>query len=85
MTLRTLNYGNYGIFLIMGNAGFCPSTVVVFGHSWKKPRGDRYCSKGYYQRYQKSCCYSVWTLMIRIGLWGTLDYTYIGLIREHWC
>ena len=28
MTLRTLNYGHYGIFLIMGNAGFCPSTVV---------------------------------------------------------
>ena len=28
MTLRTLNYGKYGIFLIMGNAGFCPSTVV---------------------------------------------------------
>ena len=28
MTLRTLNYGNYGTFLIMGNAGFCPSTVV---------------------------------------------------------
>ena len=28
MTLRTLNYGNYGIFLIMGHAGFCPSTVV---------------------------------------------------------
>ena len=27
ITLRTLNYGNYGIFLIMGNAGFCPSTV----------------------------------------------------------
>ena len=27
MTLRTLNYGNYGIFLIMGNAGLCPSTV----------------------------------------------------------
>ena len=27
MTLRTLDYGNYGIFLIMGNAGFCPSTV----------------------------------------------------------
>ena len=26
MTLRTLNYGNYGIFLIMGHAGFCPST-----------------------------------------------------------
>ena len=29
MTLRTLNYGNYGIFLIMGNAGFCPSTVLI--------------------------------------------------------
>ena len=29
MTLRTLNYGNYGIFLIMGNAGFCPSAVWV--------------------------------------------------------
>ena len=29
MTLRTLDYGNYGIFLIMGNAGFCPSTVVL--------------------------------------------------------
>ena len=29
MTLRTLNYGNYGIFLIMGNAGFCPSTVAL--------------------------------------------------------
>ena len=28
MTLRTLNYGNYGIFLIMGNAGFCPSAVL---------------------------------------------------------
>ena len=29
MTLRTLNYGNYGIFLIMGNAGFCPSAVSI--------------------------------------------------------
>ena len=28
MTLRTLNYGNYGIFLKMGNAGFCPSAVA---------------------------------------------------------
>ena len=27
ITLRTLNYGNYGIFLIMGNAGFISSTV----------------------------------------------------------
>ena len=34
MTLRTLNYGNYGIFLIMGNAGFCPSAVLLpFLHS----------------------------------------------------
>ena len=31
MALRTLNYGNYGILLIMGNAGFCPSTVVLEG------------------------------------------------------
>ena len=31
MTLRTLNYGNYGIFLIVGNAGFCPSTVSPKG------------------------------------------------------
>ena len=29
MTLRTLNYGNYGIFLSMGHAGFCPSTVII--------------------------------------------------------
>ena len=29
MTLRTLNYGNYGIFLLMGHAGFCPSTVPL--------------------------------------------------------
>ena len=28
LILRTLNYGNYGIFLIMGNAGFLSSTVV---------------------------------------------------------
>ena len=27
ITLRSLNYGNYGIVLIMGNAGFCPSAV----------------------------------------------------------
>ena len=29
MTLRTLNYGNYGIFLIMGNAG-CISSAVGY-------------------------------------------------------
>ena len=27
IALRTLNYGNYGIFLIMGDAGFVSSTV----------------------------------------------------------
>ena len=27
MTLRTLTYGNYGIFLLMGNAGFISSTA----------------------------------------------------------
>ena len=27
ITLRTLNYGNIGIFLVMGNAGFISSTV----------------------------------------------------------
>ena len=34
MTLRTLNYGNYGIFPIMGNAGFCPSTVLWGMGEW---------------------------------------------------
>ena len=29
MTFRTLNSGNYGIFLIMGDEGFISSTVVV--------------------------------------------------------
>ena len=28
ITSRTLNYGNYGIFLNMGNAGFISSTLV---------------------------------------------------------
>ena len=28
MTLRTLNYGNYGIFLMMGHARFMSSTVL---------------------------------------------------------
>ena len=27
MTLKTLNYGNYGIFFTMGNVRFRPSTV----------------------------------------------------------
>ena len=29
MTLRTLDYGTYGIFLILGHAGFFPSTVII--------------------------------------------------------
>ena len=29
ITLRTLIYGNYGIFLIMGNAGFLSSKVLI--------------------------------------------------------
>ena len=28
MTLRTLNYGNHGIFLVTGNAGFVSSAVA---------------------------------------------------------
>ena len=54
MTLRTLNYGNYGIFLIMGNAGFCPSTVVAQvermkldsarSFHWRKQRSTGPCS-----------------------------------------
>ena len=43
MTLRTLNYGSYGIFLIMGHAGFCPSTVwctpgLNTGHNLAGPK-----------------------------------------------
>ena len=29
MTLMALDYGNYGIFLIMGNAGFVSSTIAL--------------------------------------------------------
>ena len=29
MTLRALSYGNYGIFLIIENAGFISSTIPV--------------------------------------------------------
>ena len=52
MTFRTLNCGKYGIFLIMGNAGFCPSAVVSLKGAPSRPssrcdswmlcgRGDR--------------------------------------------
>ena len=33
--LRILNYENYGRFLIMGNAGFRPSTVSLAGVTLK--------------------------------------------------
>ena len=31
ITLRTLDHGHYGIFLIMGNGGFISSTVAFVG------------------------------------------------------
>ena len=35
ITFRTLNYGNYGIFLIMGNKGFISSALVrVYWQIW---------------------------------------------------
>ena len=42
MTLTTLNYGNYGIFLIMGNAGFCPSTVRLMDKILHYPYNKEY-------------------------------------------
>ena len=35
MTLRTLNHGNDGMFLIMGNAGFRSSTVFWVVHYYQ--------------------------------------------------
>ena len=40
MTLRTLNSGNYGIFLIMGDAGIIPSTL--FGDLERDPSLENY-------------------------------------------
>ena len=34
ITLRTLNYGNYGRFLILGTAGFISSTVCLTWEPW---------------------------------------------------
>ena len=50
LTLRTLNYGNYGIFLIMGNAGFCPSAVSLQIPQtrivdWNPPEDADHCIK----------------------------------------
>ena len=33
MTLRNLSYGNYGIFLVMVNAGFLSSAVFMQPHT----------------------------------------------------
>ena len=40
MTLRTLNYGNYGIFLIMGSAGriLSISSMLNFLRASGKPK-----------------------------------------------
>ena len=38
MTLRTLNYGNDAMLLIMGNAGFCPSTVLRLFRDHRKSK-----------------------------------------------
>ena len=32
-TVHDINCGNYGLFLIMGNAGFIPSTLMVFEYA----------------------------------------------------
>ena len=40
MTLRTPNYGNYGIFLIMGNAGFILSPVACPSREGKEMQGS---------------------------------------------
>ena len=53
MTLRTLNYGNYGIFFIMGTAGFCPSTVVTRGLSIKVLQDNRFMNQEIYVKAQK--------------------------------
>ena len=63
MTLRTLNYGNYGIFLIMGHAGFCPSTVVTIVISINSSNSIH---KPYFPI----------PVLVRIGFWGPLYCNY---------
>ena len=71
MTLRTLNYGNYGIFLIMGNAGFCPSTVGIqqFGtKAWavcglRKAEGLKFEGSG--------LGFKAWAMQCRPRTWTT--------------
>ena len=124
MTLRTLNYGNYGIFLIMGNAGFCPSAVVrlacgnflrselpgkwkglyILGHFWLwDPKPETLQTVWHEFKWLQGLLTTVrdlisqpkppanpnrlktqWTgkasnagaLIIRIGFWGPLYYSY---------
>ena len=40
ITLRTLNYGNYGICLTMGNAGCISSTVVGFFEGFRDTQNN---------------------------------------------
>ena len=47
MTLRTLNYGNYGIFLIMGHAGFCSSAELRNIRASGKPGGSSGLRSGF--------------------------------------
>ena len=54
MTLRTLNYGNYGIFLIMGNAGFCPSAVGFLLQCLKGMKIMMFQLSGFYYRSRKA-------------------------------
>ena len=69
MTLRTLNYGNYGIFLIMGNAGFCPSTVwLVFLFRIVSGMGPT--------SNHAPVLSNIGALIIRIGFAGPLYYYY---------
>ena len=41
ITLRALNYGNYGTFRIMGHAGFISSTVVIIGAALAIPLASK--------------------------------------------
>ena len=87
MTLRTLNYGNYGIFLIMGNAGFCPSTVAirssglaVFVKRRKNPESQG-IPKPVESRYgpaQQSIV--VWSRQVCV-CWNTYQHDSLGLLR----
>ena len=59
MTLRTLNYGNYGIFLIMGHAGFCPSTESLNPKPFGSRKAEESANPGHQvgtEGYDRSVC-----------------------------